>query len=126
MLRILLADDHVIFRDALRSLLESNGLTVVGEASNGREAVRLAPTCHPDVAVLDIGMPELNGLDTTRALVKQSPMLKVIVLTMHVDDAYVLQALKDGVKGYVLKTQASSDLLQAIRAVIGGGTYLSP
>jgi two-component system response regulator NreC len=71
-------------------------------------------------------MPELNGLDTTRALARQSPALKVIVLTMHVDDAYVLQALKDGVKGYVLKTQASSDLLEAIRAVMGGGTYLSP
>jgi two-component system response regulator NreC len=126
MLRILLADDHVIFRDGLRSLLESKGLRVVGEASNGREALGLAQTCHPDVAVLDIGMPELNGLDTTRALVKQSPTVKVIVLTMHVDDAYVLQALKDGVKGYVLKTQASSDLLEAIRAVMGGGTYLSP
>jgi DNA-binding NarL/FixJ family response regulator len=126
MLRILLADDHVIFRDGLRALLETHGFSVVGQASDGRRAVQLAQSVAADIAVLDIGMPELNGLDTTRALLRQSPHLKVIVLTMHADDAYVFEALKVGVKGYVLKTQASSDLLQAIRTVMGGETYLSP
>lgn len=126
MLRILLADDHTIFREGLRSLLETNGLSVIGQASDGREALRLAESLHPDVAVLDIGMPALNGLDTARSLLRQSPHIKVIVLTMHVDDAYLFDALKAGAKGYVLKTQASSDLLQAIRTVMAGETYLSP
>src|SRR5512134_765913 len=126
MLRILLAEDHVILREGLRSLLEANGLSVVGQASDGREAIRLAESLHADLAVLDVGMPELNGLDATRALLRRWPHLKVIVLTMHTDDAYVFEALRAGAKGYVLKTQASADLLQAIRTVMAGETYLSP
>jgi len=126
MLRVLLADDHAILREAMRSLLEANGLSVVGQASDGREAVRLAGSLHPDVAVMDVGMPELNGLDATRALLRQSPHLKVIVLTMHADDAYVFEALRAGARGFVLKTQAASDLLQAIKTVMAGETYLSP
>jgi two-component system response regulator NreC len=126
MLRILLADDHVIFRDALASLLGTKGMSVVAVAADGREALRMAETIPADIAVLDIAMPGLNGLDATRAILRQSPHVRVIVLTMHADDAYVFEALRAGVKGYVLKSQASSDLLQAIRTVMSGETYLSP
>jgi DNA-binding NarL/FixJ family response regulator len=124
--RILLADDHVIFRQGLRSLLEQAGMAVIGEASDGHEALRIAQAQRPDVAVLDIAMPHLNGLETARRLRETMPQTRSVVLTMHTEDPYVLEALQAGVVGYVLKTQAAVDLVQAIREVLQGAIYLSP
>jgi two-component system response regulator NreC len=124
--RILLADDHVIFRQGLRSLLEQAGMAVIGEASDGQEALRIAHARRPDVAVLDIAMPHLNGLETARRLRETMPQTKSVVLTMHTEDPYVLEALQAGVVGYVLKTQAAMDLVQAIHEVLQGAIYLSP
>jgi DNA-binding NarL/FixJ family response regulator len=124
--RILLADDHVIFRQGLRSLLEQAGMAVIGEASDGQEALRIAHVRRPDVAVLDIAMPHLNGLETARRLRETMPQTKSVVLTMHTEDPYVLEALQAGVVGYVLKTQAAVDLVQAIHEVLQGAIYLSP
>jgi DNA-binding NarL/FixJ family response regulator len=126
MLRILLADDHAVVREGLRGLLERNGHRVVAEAADGHEAVRLAGTTQCDVAVIDIGMPGLNGLDAARAILRQAGALRLVLLTMHTEDDYVLQALQAGVRAYVLKTQAGSDLLEAISAAVAGRTYLSP
>jgi DNA-binding NarL/FixJ family response regulator len=125
-LQILLADDHLIVRQGLKALLEREGLEVVGEAPDGLEAVRLARDLHPDVAVLDIGMPLMNGLDAAREILRGSPRTKAILLTMHAEDHYVLEALRAGVTGYVLKTKAAGDLVAAIREVAGGAIYLSP
>lgn len=124
--RILLADDHLIVRQGLRSILEKELYTVVGEAGDGREAIRLAQELSPDIAVLDLSMPLLNGLDAAREIVKVSPQTKVILLTMHTEDPYVMDALRAGIRGYVLKTQAAQDLVQAIREVSRGSMYLSP
>jgi two-component system response regulator NreC len=124
--RILLADDHQVVRQGLRALLESAGFAVVGEAADGHEAVRLAQSLRPDVCVLDLAMPQLNGLDAAAAILRASATTKTVLLTMHTEDRYVSEALKAGVRGYVLKTQASSDLVQAIREVARGMTYLSP
>lgn len=125
-LRVLLAEDHPIVRQGFRALLEREGFAVVGEASDGREAARLAETLRPDVAVLDLSMPVLNGLDAARKILAASPDIKAILLTVHTDDQYVLEALRAGITGYVVKTQATEDLVQAIREVAGGKTYLSP
>jgi len=125
-IRVFLADDHVMVRQGLRAFIERAGMTAVGEASDGEEAVQLAQECHPDVAVLDIGMPHLNGLETARRLREAIPRTKVIVLTVHTEDPYVLEAIHAGVAGYVLKTQAAVDLVQAIREVLQGALYLSP
>jgi two-component system, NarL family, response regulator NreC len=125
-IRILLADDHVIFRQGLRSLLEQAGMAVIGEASDGQEALRIAQAQRLDVAVLDIAMPHLNGLETARRLRETMPQTKSVVLTMHTEDPYVLEALQAGVVGYVLKTQAAVDLVQAIHEVLQGAIYLSP
>ncbi|MEX0900001.1 MAG: response regulator transcription factor [Gammaproteobacteria bacterium] len=122
----MLADDHPMFRQGLRSLLEKDGFEVVGEASNGHEATRMARKLTPNVAVLDLGMPMLNGVDAARDIYKRSPETQVVLLTMYEDDAYVLEALRAGIRGYVLKAQAASDLLNAIREVIRGAVYLSP
>jgi two-component system response regulator NreC len=124
--RVLLADDHQIVRQSLRALLEAQGFTVVGEVSNGREAVRLVETLRPEVSVLDLAMPQLNGLDAARAILGVSPSTKPVLLTMHTEDHYVSEALRAGVRGYVLKSQASADLVQAIREVWSGNFYLSP
>ena len=124
--QILLADDHLVIREGLKALLERGGLKVVGEASDGREAVRMATQLKPDVAVLDISMPGLNGLDACRELLNSSPKTRSIVLTMHKEEQYVTDALRAGAKGYVLKTQAGTELLQAINEVCRGGVYLSP
>ena len=124
--RILLADDHQIVRQGLRALLESEGFTVVAEASDGHEAVRLVQAFRPEVSVLDLAMPQLNGLDAARAILRVSASTKTVLLTMHTEDRYVSEALKAGVRGYVLKSQASTDLIQAIREVARGMTYLSP
>src|SRR5207247_11394825 len=125
-IQILLADDHRIVRQGLKALLEHEGFKIVGEAGDGREAVRLAEATHPDVAVLDLAMPGLNGLDAAREMLRASDRVKAILLTMHTDDPYVLEALRAGISGYVLKTQATRDLVQAIREVTRGAIYLCP
>jgi len=125
-IRILLADDHVMFRQGVRVLLEQAGMVVIGEASDGSEALRLAHTHQPEVAVLDITMPHLNGLETTRRLRETVPQLKSIVLTMHTEELFVLEALQAGAVGYVLKTQAAVDIVQAIHAALQGAIYLCP
>jgi len=124
--RILLADDHVIVRQGFRALLEREGLEVVAEAANGHEAVRLAGELLPDVAVLDFAMPLLNGLDAAKEIRRCSPRTRTILLTVHSEDHYVLEALQAGVHGYVVKTQAAADLVQAIREIRGNAIYLSP
>ncbi len=125
-LRILLAEDHLMVRQGLRALLEREGFEVAGEAGDGHQAIRLAQDLRPDVAVLDLAMPLLNGIDAAREILKVSPSTKVILLTVHTEDQYVLEALRARVKGYVLKTQVAEDLVQAIREVLRGSTYLSP
>ena len=126
MLRVLLADDHPVVRQGLRALLETHGITVVGEAENGREAVELARTKPADIAILDIGMPELNGLDALRAIRREAPRLRVILLTIHDDDAYVMEGRRLGALGFVLKSEAGAELLSAVEAAASGMTYLSP
>jgi two-component system, NarL family, response regulator NreC len=123
-IKILLADDHVMVRQGLQALLEQAGMAVVG-ASDGQEALQIAHTQQPDVAVLDIGMPHLNGLETARRLREALPQTKIILLTMHTEAPYVLEAMQAGAVGYVLKTQATRDLVQAIRDVLEGEVYLS-
>lgn len=125
-LRIILADDHLIVRQGLRTLLEQETYSVVGEAADGREAIRLAQQLQPDVAVLDLAMPLLNGLDAAREISKISPQTRTILLTMHTEDPYVMEALRAGVRGYLLKTQAAQDLIQAVKEVSRGAMYLSP
>jgi len=124
--RVLLADDHVIVRDGLKNLLLDECFEIAAEVSNGREAVESARKLHPDVAVLDISMPLLNGIDAAREIRAASPRTKSILLTMHNEEQYALEALRAGIKGYVLKTQAGVELVQAIRSILRGGFYLSP
>jgi DNA-binding NarL/FixJ family response regulator len=123
---VLLADDHQIVRQGLRALLEKAGHSVVGEAADGREACALAQKLQPNIAVLDLGMPLLNGLDAIGEIRRVSPGTLAILLTMYTDRPYVLRALQAGAKGYVLKTQAADDLVRAIREVWAGAMYLSP
>jgi len=125
-IHILLADDHVMVRQALRTCLEHAGMAVSSEASDGQEALEIAHAQPPDVALLDIGMPRLNGLETARRLREACPQTKIIVLTAHTEDSYVLEAMQAGAVGYVLKTQPTLDLVQAIRHVLQGGMYVSP
>lgn len=124
--RLLLADDHTLVRQGLVTFLERQGFQVVGEASDGQEALRLAAKTQPDVAILDISMPLLNGVDAARELKKSSPKSKIILLTKHEEDQYVTEALRVGVRGYVLKSQVGSDLVSAIQEVCRGSIYLSP
>jgi two-component system, NarL family, response regulator NreC len=125
-LRVLLADDHAIFRQGLRGLLERENFQIVGEAGDGREAILRATALSPDIAALDLSMPLLNGLDAAREITRASPRTRVILLTMHSEDPYVMEALRAGIKGYVLKTQAATDMVQAIQEVSKGRVYLSP
>ena len=125
-LRILIAEDQRLIGEGISSLLRAAGLDVVGEAADGHEAVRLAETLDPDVAVLDISMPGLNGIDAARAIQRSRPATKTIIVTMHNEDAYVIDALRAGVGGYVLKSQAAADLVAAIHKVRQGTVYLSP
>ena len=125
-IRVVLADDHALVRQGLKALLEREGFQVVGEASDGQEAVRVVLGVRPDVAILDISMPLLNGVDTARELQKASPKTKIILLTRHDEDQYVTESLRAGVKGYVLKSQAATDLVHAIQQVSRGAIYLSP
>jgi two-component system, NarL family, response regulator NreC len=125
-LSVILAEDHVLVRQGVRSLLDREDFAVIGEVSNGQEAARLAAEKHPDIAVLDLGMPMMNGLEAAQEIGRCSPRTKVVMLTRHDDDQYVLSALRAGVRGYVLKSQAVYDLVQAIRQVFRGEVYLSP
>jgi DNA-binding NarL/FixJ family response regulator len=125
-IRVVLADDHVLVRQGLRSLLEREKFQVVAEASDGQELIRLAETHHPDIAVLDISMPTLNGIEAARELGRSSPQTKAILLTQHEEEQYIHEALEVGVKGYVLKSQVASDLIHALQQVSRGGIYLSP
>jgi two-component system response regulator NreC len=123
---VLLADDHLIICQSLKATLEREGFQVVGEAADGREAVRLARALHPDAAVLDVSMPLLNGLDAAREIQETCPRTRTILLTVHAEEPYVLQALQVGVRGYVLKSQAVTDLVRALQEVCRGAIYLSP
>ena len=124
--QILVADDHQIVRQGLRALLEREGFKVIAEAADGQAALQLAEKLHPEVAVLDLAMPLLNGLDTAREIQKVSPKTKTILLTMHSEHHYILEGLRSGAKGFVMKTHAAEDLIRAIREAARGGTYLSP
>jgi two-component system response regulator NreC len=123
---ILIADDHPIFRQGLRFLLEKEGFTVVGEGADGMEAVKLAEKLHPDIVMLDFSMPRLNGLDAAREIRRVSPRSKVILLTAHQEERYVLEAINAGIKAYVLKSEAATALGEAIQEVTRGNGYLSP
>lgn len=126
-LRILLAEDHETIRDGLKLLVGSQpDMEVVGEANNGRVAVQLAQELLPDVALMDVSMPELNGLQATKKLKQQCPQVKVLALTRHTDGGYLQQLLQAGASGYVLKQSTSAELLRAIRVVAAGQTYLDP
>jgi DNA-binding NarL/FixJ family response regulator len=125
--RILLADDHTVVRKGLRLLLESHpGLKVIAEASNGREAVTMAEQHSPDVVVLDVAMPLLNGIEAARQISTKLPATAIVFLSMHSDEGYVLKALKAGAKAYLLKDSAEDDLINAIKAVIDGKAFFSP
>ena len=125
-MRVLIADDHPLLRQGLRTLLEKEGFEVVAAAADGHEALALATRLNPDVAVLDIAMPGLNGLDAAREIQRQQLAKATVLLTMHTEDHYVLEALRAGVKGYVLKSQAPQAVADAIRQAFRGGVYLSP
>ena len=125
-IRLVLADDHVLVRQGLRTLLEGAGFAVAGEAADGREAVRLVRAENPDVAVIDISMPQFNGLNAALELARTCPRVRLVVLTQHDEQQYVAEALRCGVKGYVLKNQAARDLVRAIEGVCRGEVYLSP
>ncbi|MFN7998294.1 MAG: response regulator transcription factor [Bryobacteraceae bacterium] len=126
-IRILLADDHTIMRNGLRLLLERQpNLKVVGEAADGRQAVNLTASVSPDVVIMDIGMPNLNGIEASRQIVSQSPRTAVAILSMHSDESYVIRALKAGARAYLLKDSAEADLLAAVRALTEGKSFFSP
>ena len=125
-IRVVLADDHVLVRQSLRSFLEREGIQVVGEASDGQEVIGLVSRLSPEVAVLDISMPLMNGLEAANEVHRVSPDTKTILLTRHDEEQYVTEALRLGVKGYVLKNQAATDLVHAIHQVCRGSFYLSP
>lgn len=126
-LRVLLGDDHTVLRQGLRKILEDRrDWRVVAEAGNGRDAVREAIELNPDVAVLDIGMPLLNGIEATRQIIRRAPTVRILILSMHSDQAYVTQAVQAGARGYLLKESAGSELIAAIAAVVAGKTFFSP
>ena len=127
MIRILIADDHAVVAEGLKHLIEAQAdMQVVAIVADGREAVRQAGELHPDVVLMDLSMPELNGADATRVILEQDPGRKVIVLSMYADHEYVRRALKAGALGYVVKRSAAKDVVDAIRSVHGGQRYVSP
>jgi len=126
MTSVLVADDHAIFRQGVRALLENEGFEIVGECENGFEAVRAARELRPEVAVLDLSMPVLNGIDAACEMRSAAPATGTILLTVHAERQHVVAAIEAGVRGYVLKTQAVAELVQAIQAVVRGDSYLSP
>ena len=126
-IRILLADDHTVMRSGLRALLERQpGFRVVAEAAEGHEAVEMADEHNPNVAVVDVAMPKLNGIDAVRQITAKHPKIAVVILSMHSDEGYVLRALKAGARGYLLKDSPEADLIGAIRAVHEGKAFFSP
>jgi two-component system response regulator NreC len=127
MIRIALADDHIVLRAGLKSLLDrQRDFEVVGEAGDGRELLRIVDETTPDVVVTDIGMPNLNGTEATSQLIARHPKTRVVMLSMHSDEAYVLRALKAGARGYLVKESAEADLMTAIRTVHSGKAFFSP
>lgn len=125
--RIVLADDHPIVLNGLRNLVRSEkDFELVGEAASGLAALKVIRDTRPDIAILDISMPELNGIALCRRLAGEMPALRLLLLTLHEDRAYLNQALEAGVQGYVLKRSAAENLVQAVRAVMGGGVYIDP
>ena len=127
MIKILLADDHALVRHGFRMILAAQpDMEIAGEAGNGREAVELAQKLKPDVVVMDVAMPELNGIEATRRLIELSPRTRVLALSMHKDAVYVREILRAGARGYLLKDSADADLIAAVRAVAKGEGYLSP
>ncbi len=127
MIRVLLADDHAMVRKGFRLILEAQpDMEIAGEAGNGREAVELAEKLHPDVVVMDVAMPELNGIEATRRLAASSPHTRVLALSMHKDSVYVREILRAGARGYLLKDSIDTDLISAVRAVAKGDGYISP
>jgi len=126
-LRIFLGDDHTLVRQGFRKILEEQPeWEVVGEASEGREAVRQVLELQPNVTVLDIGMPLLNGIEATRQIVRRLPASRILILSMHADEAYIIQALKAGARGYMLKDSADADLIRGVSAVAAGKSFFSP
>jgi DNA-binding NarL/FixJ family response regulator len=126
-IRILLADDHAVVRQGFKLILGGQpDMEIVGEAGNGREAVELAEKLRPDVAVVDVAMPELNGIEATRRMGEAAPRTRVLALSMHKDSVYVREILRAGARGYLLKDQVDTDLLAAVRAVARGEGYISP
>ena len=126
-IRILLADDHAVVRQGFRMILAGQpDMEIVGEAGNGREAVELSEKLQPDVVVMDVAMPELNGIEATRRLATSAPRARVLALSMHKDSVYVREILRAGARGYLLKDAIDSDLLAAVRALAQGDGYLSP
>lgn len=125
-IRAVLADDHVLVRQSLKSFLEREGIQVAGEASDGQELIGVVARLCPDVAVVDVSMPLMNGIEAAGELRRATPQTRTILLTRHDEDQYVTEALRLGVKGYVLKNQAATDLVHAIHQVCRGGFYLSP
>jgi DNA-binding NarL/FixJ family response regulator len=127
MIKILIADDHQVLREGIRSLLEKQGnMEVIAEAPDGRTAVNLARKLNPDVIIMDIAMPDLNGIDATRQILSDSPDIKIVVLSMHSDRRFVAEMLKAGASGYLLKNSAFQQLTNAIQSVIEGRNYLCP
>jgi two-component system response regulator NreC len=125
--RILLVDDHAVVRQGFKMILDAQAdMEIVGEAANGREAVELAEQLRPDIVVMDVAMPELNGIEATRRVIAADAHIRVIALSMHKDSAYVREILRAGARGYLLKDSGADDLVKAIRAVAGGESYLSP
>jgi len=125
-IRILLADDHTVVRDGLRALLEKQpDMAVVGEAADGRDSIRLAEEHSPDVVIMDIGMPNLNGIEATRRILAAHPRTAVLMLSMHQDESYVLRSLKAGARGYLLKDSLRSEVIDAVRAVFQGRSFLT-
>ncbi len=126
-IRILLADDHAVVRQGFRMILGAQpDMEIVGEAGNGREAVELAEQLRPDIVVMDVAMPELNGIEATRRLAASAPQTRVVALSMHKDSVYVREILRAGARGYLLKDSGAADLVSAVRAVAAGEGYISP
>jgi DNA-binding NarL/FixJ family response regulator len=125
-MRVLLADDHALFRDGLRSVLEARGLDVVGEAKNGREAVELSKRLRPDVVLMDLSMPELDGLAATRLILAEQPDARVVILTASEEDADLFEAIKSGAQGYLFKNVQSDELVQSLEGVARGEPALTP
>jgi len=127
MIRILLADDHSLVRQGFRMILEAQpDMEIVGQAGNGREAVEISAKLHPDIVIMDVAMPDLNGIEATRRIMESAPRTRILALSMHKDSVYVREVLRAGARGYLLKDSGDADLVAAVRAIAKGEGYLSP